>query len=75
VTILDRPYCDRCGEPLAAADTGAHAGANAGAHAGCTAALALEPPRFCGQCRRRLKVQVLPAGWTATCVEHGEITS
>ena len=35
------------------------------------AALALEPPRFCGYCRRRMQVQVLPAGWTAKCVAHG----
>ncbi|WP_438616709.1 biotin synthase auxiliary protein BsaP [Microbacterium karelineae] len=32
---------------------------------------ALEPPRFCGRCRRRLKVQVTPSGWTAACSRHG----
>ncbi|WP_456049091.1 biotin synthase auxiliary protein BsaP [Actinoplanes sandaracinus] len=51
-------YCDRCGEP--------------GSHAACVAARELEPPRYCPDCRRRMKVQVVPTGWTATCVEHGE---
>ncbi|WP_117209742.1 hypothetical protein [Allorhizocola rhizosphaerae] len=50
-------YCERCGEP--------------GRHDECERARALEPPRFCAKCRRRMKVQVVPAGWTATCVEHG----
>jgi hypothetical protein len=53
-------FCDRCGEPL-----------DPGGHAACAAARSLEPPRFCPQCRRRMKVQVVPSGWTATCVEHG----
>jgi len=52
-------FCDRCGEVL---DAG---------HPQCTAARQLEPPRFCPHCRRRMKVQVVPAGWTATCVQHG----
>jgi hypothetical protein len=57
-------WCDRCGEDAAA-----------GLHAACRAARALEPPRFCPRCRRRMKVQVLPAGWSAVCVEHGETRS
>ena len=57
-------YCDRCGRPAADGD-----------HAGCVAARRLEPPRYCAQCRRRMKVQVVPTGWTATCVEHGTITA
>lgn len=56
-------FCDRCGEPLG------------GDHSVCAAARELEPPRFCPHCRRRMKVQVVPTGWTATCVEHGEIRS
>ncbi|GAA2342569.1 hypothetical protein [Dactylosporangium salmoneum] len=56
-------YCDRCGEPRAS-----------GSHDACLAARELEPPRYCGQCRRRMKVQVLPSGWTASCVEHGALT-
>jgi hypothetical protein len=64
VRSLDRPqFCDRCGE-LAASD-----------HTACAAARLLEPPRFCPQCRRRMKVQVVPTGWYATCVEHGTTAS
>ncbi|MGC1215375.1 MAG: hypothetical protein WA890_29475 [Micromonospora sp.] len=55
-------WCDRCG-----------ADAAVGGHTACTAARRLEPPRYCAQCRRRMKVQVLPVGWSAVCVEHGEI--
>jgi hypothetical protein len=54
-------WCDRCGQAL-----------SAGNHETCATARALEPPRYCPQCRRRMKVQVLPAGWRATCVEHGD---
>ncbi|SCF38695.1 hypothetical protein [Micromonospora mirobrigensis] len=54
------PWCDRCGEAAAT-----------GAHTACAAARALEPPRYCAHCRRRMKVQVLPVGWSALCVEHG----
>jgi hypothetical protein len=54
------PWCDRCGEPAAEGD-----------HARCRAARMLEPPRYCPDCRRRMKVQVVPTGWSASCVEHG----
>ncbi|MEU8406623.1 hypothetical protein AB0C19_10525 [Micromonospora sp. NPDC048842] len=54
-------WCDRCGESATAA------------HPDCASARQLEPPRFCPRCRRRMKVQVLPVGWSAVCVEHGEI--
>nr|WP_051367580.1 hypothetical protein [Hamadaea tsunoensis] len=57
--------CPRCGRPLD----------GPAAHDACRAALELEPPRFCGDCGRRMKVQVVPTGWTATCVEHGIQTS
>jgi len=53
-------YCDRCGKP--------------GVHEACVAARALEPPRYCARCRRRMVVQVTPGGWTARCVEHGELS-
>ncbi|QSB16479.1 hypothetical protein JQS43_09455 [Natronosporangium hydrolyticum] len=56
-------WCGRCGEPESGAP-----------HPGCAAALTLEPPRFCTACRRRMKVQVLPGGWRASCVAHGELT-
>jgi len=58
------PYCDRCGEP-----------ASTGDHSACAAARALEPPRYCGQCRRRMVVQVTPTGWTARCSAHGVLTN
>ncbi|MFE9916877.1 hypothetical protein ACFYPG_17165 [Micromonospora sp. NPDC005553] len=54
-------WCDRCGESTTAA------------HPACASARQLEPPRFCPRCRRRMKVQVLPVGWSAVCVEHGEM--
>jgi len=57
-------WCDRCGGRLAE-----------GSHAACVVARDLEPPRFCPRCRRRMRVQVLPAGWVAVCVEHGETAS
>lgn len=57
-------YCGQCGEPL-------YAGDHPLDHADCERRLALEPPRYCGWCRRRMKVQVTPRGWTAVCVEHG----
>jgi hypothetical protein len=55
-------FCDHCGERLAA-----------GAHDTCARLRRLEPPRYCAQCRRRMVVQVVPRGWVAGCVEHGEI--
>jgi hypothetical protein len=62
-------FCDRCGGELTAADREL---ATADRHDACAAARALEPPRYCPTCRRRLKVQVLPIGWRAVCVEHGQ---
>jgi hypothetical protein len=56
-------YCDRCGEP-----------ADAGDHRACERSRQLEPPRYCPACRRRMKVQVLPQGWVARCIEHGALT-
>ncbi|HZM82038.1 MAG TPA: hypothetical protein VFC19_40480 [Candidatus Limnocylindrales bacterium] len=56
---MTETYCDRCGEP--------------GRHDACMRARALEPPRFCARCRRRMRVQVVPTGWHATCAEHGTI--
>lgn len=58
------PWCDQCGEELTAEG-----------HAACRRAAELDPPRFCGSCRRRRVVQVTPTGWTARCVEHGTTTS
>jgi ribosomal protein S18 acetylase RimI-like enzyme len=52
------PWCDQCGRELTPEG-----------HDACRRGL--DPPRFCGHCRRRMVVQVTPTGWTARCVEHG----
>ena len=54
------PWCGQCGHELTPEG-----------HAACRRAADLDPPRFCGSCRRRMVVQVTPTGWTARCVEHG----
>jgi len=54
------PWCGQCGQALTVEG-----------HDACRRAAALDPPRFCARCRRRMVVQVLPAGWTARCSEHG----
>nr|WP_091516185.1 hypothetical protein [Amycolatopsis sacchari] len=54
-----------CGEPR---DTGEHARCR-------SPRAALEPPRFCAECARRLVVQVTPTGWEARCSRHGACTS
>ncbi|HEX6920900.1 MAG TPA: hypothetical protein VF314_11760 [Actinomycetes bacterium] len=61
---MDATYCDQCGEPVASTE-----------HAGCRARRALEPPRYCPDCRRRMVVQIVPRGWSARCVQHGVRTS
>jgi hypothetical protein len=53
-------YCDHCGDLLTGGD-----------HTLCHRARAMEPPRYCPTCRRRLVVQVTPNGWTAECSRHG----
>lgn len=58
------PWCGQCGQELTPQG-----------HAACRRAAALDPPRFCGSCRRRRVVQVTPTGWTARCVEHGSQTA
>ena len=62
--MTDAPtYCGHCGESFTDGD-----------HTTCQRLLTMEPPRFCHHCRRRMKVQVTPRGWSATCVEHGTLT-
>jgi ribosomal protein S18 acetylase RimI-like enzyme len=56
-------WCGHCGRELAGEG-----------HEPCRAAAALDPPRYCTQCRRRMVVQVVPTGWSARCVEHGTLT-
>lgn len=55
-------WCGQCGDAVAQGD-----------HARCARRAVLEPPRFCVHCRRRMKVQVTPDTWTATCVRHGTV--
>ncbi|WP_218006022.1 biotin synthase auxiliary protein BsaP [Actinomadura hibisca] len=62
-------YCDRCGEPVASGGPAPGDG-----HETCRTARAMEPPRYCARCRRRMIVQVTPLGWTARCSRHGEFT-
>ncbi|WP_326416544.1 biotin synthase auxiliary protein BsaP [Amycolatopsis sp. H20-H5] len=66
MTLSDPPvYCVHCGQ---IEDGGA-------AHPGCVnPRTALEPPRFCARCARRMIVQITPAGWTARCSRHGELS-
>ncbi|MGW5050140.1 biotin synthase auxiliary protein BsaP [Actinokineospora sp. NPDC004072] len=57
-------FCVHCGQPVAE-----------GGHTGChTPRTALEPPRYCAECARRMVVQVTPVGWTARCSRHGELS-
>jgi ribosomal protein S18 acetylase RimI-like enzyme len=59
--LTDLPaWCPHCGRDE-----------RTGAHGACSAALALEPPRYCRACGRRLVVQVTPRDWQATCSRHG----
>jgi hypothetical protein len=64
----DAAYCGHCGEALLGPDGSPRD------HASCTRMLALEPPRWCVHCRRRMRVQVTPLGWSATCVAHRTTT-
>jgi adenosylmethionine-8-amino-7-oxononanoate aminotransferase len=57
-------YCARCGGDV-----------TVGSHDACARRLALEPPRFCSQCARRMVVQVTPTSWTAQCSRHGAVSS
>ncbi|MGQ0679291.1 MAG: biotin synthase auxiliary protein BsaP [Actinomycetota bacterium] len=33
----------------------------------------LDPPRFCPQCGKRLRVQVTPTEYQARCTRHGRV--
>ena len=55
-------FCARCG-----------ASRERGGHGECDDRLALEPPRHCVQCGRRMVVKVTPLSWTARCSRHGLI--
>ncbi len=53
-------HCTGCGRPSTEC-------------AGC--GRALDPPRFCPHCGRRMTVTVIPTGWVARCRDHAEIRS
>ncbi|WP_082978926.1 biotin synthase auxiliary protein BsaP [Arthrobacter sp. B6] len=59
-------FCGHCGDP---SDGGPSTASDI--HLRCRERLAMEPPRYCAACRRRMKVQVTPLGWSAECSRHG----
>jgi hypothetical protein len=61
-------YCDHCGQPLS--QPGSERG-----HQACREARALEPPRYCSCCGRRMVVKVTPGAWSSRCSRHGLTTS
>jgi hypothetical protein len=64
-------WCGQCGEALVGGIP--DSGGGAVDHRRCLQRAALEPPRWCVHCRRRMVVQVTPAAWTATCSRHGTV--
>ncbi|WP_441872343.1 biotin synthase auxiliary protein BsaP [Pseudarthrobacter sp. TAF60_1] len=64
-------YCGHCGEPTGVGAAPEDDCPTSDAHQSCAHRLAMEPPRYCADCRRRMKVQVTPLGWTAECSRHG----
>ncbi|MDQ0029628.1 biotin synthase auxiliary protein BsaP [Arthrobacter bambusae] len=74
-TVIPESYCGLCGEPSLEGELLTHGECpTSDAHRSCQQRLAMEPPRYCAQCRRRMKVQVTPLGWTAECSRHGQVT-
>jgi hypothetical protein len=66
-------YCGHCGGDATGA-AGTHGERpTSEAHLPCQQQLVMEPPRYCTVCRRRMKVQVTPLGWTAECSRHGVV--
>jgi hypothetical protein len=51
-------FCSRCGEALEAHEHCDRAG---------RPGTPLDPPRFCGDCGRKLTIQVEPAGYSVFC--------
>lgn len=66
---------DQLPAPLGAGVFNVYTGQPAGSDMPTTAALGLEPPRFCAECGRRMIVQVRPDGWWAQCSRHGRVDS
>ena len=66
---------DELPAPVGAGVYNVFTGEPAGGDVPAAARLGLEPPRFCAQCGRRMKVQVRPDGWWAECSRHGHVDS
>lgn len=86
MTTAEVPDRRRSGREIPAAEGGPLGGAQIynvytgklvaeGAELPTAAQLGLEPPRYCGQCGRRMVVQVDPVGWWAQCSRHGRVRS
>ncbi|MDQ4504375.1 hypothetical protein [Sinomonas sp. ASV322] len=67
-------FCAHCGQPAAHEPAQAGGSTPWSVHARCGERLAMEPPRYCAECGRRMKVQVTPLGWSAECSRHGSLT-
>ncbi|WP_446680544.1 biotin synthase auxiliary protein BsaP [Arthrobacter methylotrophus] len=73
-------FCGHCGAPAPQSQPAPQSAPapqgerpTSDAHQDCQRRLAMEPPRYCAVCRRRMKVQVTPLGWTAECSRHGRL--
>lgn len=66
---------DELPAPVGAGVYNVFTGEPAGGEVPAAARLGLEPPRFCADCGRRMKVQVRPDGWWAECSRHGHVDS
>ena len=66
---------DELPAPVGAGVYNVFTGEPAGGEVPAAARLGLEPPRFCAECGRRMKVQVRPDGWWAECSRHGHVDS
>jgi hypothetical protein len=64
-------YCDHCGQPLSQYGQPLSQPGSERGHQECRAARALEPPRYCPRCGRRMVVKVTPDAWSSRCPRHG----
>jgi hypothetical protein len=60
MAVVADPFCRWCGTEVGGCD-------------GVTCRRPLDPPRFCPTCGHRLRVQVTPTGFDASCRTHGPI--
>jgi uncharacterized paraquat-inducible protein A len=57
--VAEAAFCTRCGGELASHDSCDREGRPGGP---------LDPPRFCADCGGRMTVQVIPTGYSASCL-------